>query len=552
MTLCPKAFKSVSLTPSLMNRRPLRIILLGVVLLLNSCRTQPQQPTAYVPDQALGPLFEAVQMQSVFRDSKTFADCAPRQAPEDILAQYQAEKSQTGFNLRTFVLAHFDVPPASDTMYKSNVAEGMEKHLVAQWNNLTRHPDSVRQYSSLLPLPKPYVVPGGRFREIYYWDSYFTMLGLASSDRFDLIQNMLDNFAYLIDKHGHIPNGNRTYYLSRSQPPFFAAMVKLYAQYKGKEALLTYLPQLEKEYGFWMQGSEALTTEKPTDRRVVQVAPGVILNRYWDNRAAPRAESYREDALLGKSLPEAKRELLYRNIRAACESGWDFSSRWFDDGQTLATINTTNIVPVDLNALMYNLESTLAEGYAAQGNQLRAEAYQSKALARKNAVLRYCWNEEKGYFYDYQFQRQRPTSALTLAGMYPFYFGMADPEQARRAANILAKQLLMGGGLVTTLHSTHQQWDSPNGWPPLQWMAIGGLRRYQQDSLANSIKNRWLRLNEVVFAQTGKMMEKYNVTDLSLKAGGGEYPLQDGFGWTNGVALALIREKIHLAPSQNK
>jgi alpha,alpha-trehalase len=274
--------------------------------------------------------------------------------------------------------------------------------------------------------------------------------------------------------------------------------------------------------------------------------------RYWDNRAAPRAESYREDVLLGQSLPEAKREELYRNIRAACESGWDFSSRWFDDNSTLATINTTSIIPVDLNALLYNLETTLAEGFASQGNQAKSADYQNKALTRKNALLRYCWNEEKGYFYDYQFRRKQQTGALTLAGMYPFYFGMADPAQAGKAASALEKHLLLAGGLVTTLNRTHQQWDSPNGWPPLQWMAIGGLRRYQQDSLANNIKSRWIRLNEGVFNQTGKMMEKYNVTDLSLKAGGGEYPLQDGFGWTNGVVLALIREKVSLAPARNK
>jgi alpha,alpha-trehalase len=530
-----------------MNKQISPAILMVLAIFLYSCRTQPEvSHEAYIPDKALGSLYDAVEMQSVFADSKTFADCTPRQSPKEILELYEAEKEKPGFNLRTFVLAHFDIPAASDTLFKSNVSKGMEAHLVAQWDNLTRHPDSARQYSSLIPLPKPYVVPGGRFREIYYWDSYFTMLGLAASDRFDLIKGMLDNFAYLIDQHGHIPNGNRTYYLSRSQPPFFAAMVKLYAQYQGKEKALVYLPQLEKEYAFWMDGSDSLSASAPTHRRVIRLqhdTAKVIMNRYWDDRPEPRTESYREDVLLGQKLPAPQREKLYRNIRAACESGWDFSSRWFADGQNLSSIVTTEIIPVDLNVLMYNLEQTLAELYTLKGNPEQATSYQTKAEARKKAILHYCWNEKKGYFFDYHFTHQSQTEALTLAGMYPLWLSLASPEQAKRAAAVLQEKLLVPGGLVTTLSKTSQQWDSPNGWPPLQWVSIQGLRQYQKETLADTIAGRWLNLNKAVFGQTGKMMEKYNVTDLSIKAGGGEYPLQDGFGWTNGVALGLIREK---------
>jgi alpha,alpha-trehalase len=522
--------------------RQIMLSLLSTAVLLNACRNAPQPAAPYLPDQQLGILYHEVQMQSVFADSKTFADCTPRQSPEEILALYQSAKSKPDFNLRSFVLAHFDVPAPSDTLFKSNVSGGMEAHLEKQWDNLTRQPDAVRAYSSLIPLPQAYVVPGGRFREIYYWDSYFTMQGLAVSNRFDLIKGMLDNFAYLIDQFGHIPNGNRTYYLSRSQPPFFASMVNLYAQYKGPEAALAYLPQLEKEHQFWMDGSGTLTDSKPTFRRVVRVAPDVVLNRYWDDRPEPRTESYKEDVTLGQKLPKEKREALYRNIRAACESGWDFSSRWFTDGRNLVSIATTEIVPVDLNVLLYNLELTMAGLYQQQGKEEKSKALRRQAQVRRDAILRYCWDQEKGYFFDYHFPSNKRTPALTLAGMYPLWLQIATPEQASRATEILRDSFLLKGGLVTTPIATAQQWDSPNGWPPLQWIAIQGLHHYQQDKLADTISTRWLRLNETVFRKTGKMMEKYNVADLSLIAGGGEYPLQDGFGWTNGVALGLIRQ----------
>jgi neutral trehalase len=148
--------------------------------------------------------------------------------------------------------------------------------------------------SSLLPLPYPYVVPGGRFRELYYWDSYFTMLGLEADGRHDLALNMLKDFAFEIDCYGHVPNGNRTYYLSRSQPPFFSLMVDLIAKREGETSYVTYLPELEAEYEFWMDGSTVLRGSEGY-RRVVRLRDGTILNRYWDDRAEPRDESYRED-----------------------------------------------------------------------------------------------------------------------------------------------------------------------------------------------------------------------------------------------------------------
>jgi alpha,alpha-trehalase len=381
-------------------------------------------------------------------------------------------------------------------------------------------------------------VPGGRFREIYYWDSYFTMLGLQVSGRADVIQHMVDNFAHLIDTLGFIPNGNRTYYLGRSQPPFFALMVNVLAEIKGEEILLKYRHHLEKEYAFWMAGENNLSAENPVQGRVVRLPDGSILNRYWDDNAAPRPEAYIEDVHVAeKSGQDA--ETVYHHIRAAAESGWDFSSRWFRDGQSMATIQTTDLLPVDLNCLLYFLEKTLVHTYRLLPDHTPVEVMKDRARLRKAAIQKYFWNEAEGFYFDYNFSEKRLSDQWTLAAVFPLFFQIAEKEQAAKVAQYIEAKFLQPGGVATTLVRSGQQWDAPNGWAPLQWMTFQGLRNYGFDTLASGIRRRWLALNEKTYAATGKMMEKYNVMDTEAKAGGGEYPNQDGFGWTNGVYLKL-------------
>ncbi|CAA9252721.1 MAG: GH37 [uncultured Cytophagales bacterium] len=515
-----------------------------VFLLLAGCRDAAQNASqkAYVPDEHLGELFHDVQMARIFPDSKTFADCQPRFPVEEITAAYGKERKGNGFNLKDFVYRNFVVPAPQTVPPTSPEVRTMAEHIRSNWARLVRPPDSLSERSSLLPLPHPYVVPGGRFREIYYWDTYFTCLGLAASSRWDLVGNMTKNFAYLIDTYGFVPNGNRTYYLSRSQPPFFSHMVRLLGEFKGPDSAAVYLPQLEKEYNFWMDGESKLTESNPAHRHVVRVADGVYLNRYWDTAEKPRPEAYREDFTLAQGLSEAERKRLYRNIRAACESGWDFSSRWFADGKNLGSIVTTEIIPVDLNSLLYHLEETLGALYEYRGNADKATDYRKRAQARREAILRYCWDESKGFFVDYHYPSGKSTGRLSMAAAYPLWMGIADSTQAVRVAGRLQKEFLAEGGMATTLAETRQQWDYPNGWPPLQWIAVRGLTRYNQLDLAGQLRTRWLKVNRRVYDRTGRMVEKYNVADMSLEAGGGEYPVQDGFGWTNGVALDLLAQ----------
>jgi len=507
---------------------------------------QHEQPThsrqRQSPDDIYGSLFEAVQQNAVFEDTKTFVDCTPLFPPDTIMARYLSTYNQPDFNLPAFVRQHFELPHNFASGFNSDTSKTTAQHIDQLWPVLTRNPDDADQTGSLIPLPFPYIVPGGRFGEVYYWDSYFTMLGLQVAGKMDMVRHMANNFAYLIDTIGFIPNGNRTYYLGRSQPPFFSMVIRLIEASDGIDKATPYLPQLEKEYAFWMNGHDNLNANKPEIRRVVRMPNGTILNRYWDDIPKPRPESYREDVITAQ-LSARESKAVFTDLRAGAESGWDFSSRWLSDPNDLSSIHTTDFIPVDLNALLFHLESIIAEYAGHTGNAAKAEQFQQLADKRKKALLQYCWNENAGFFFDYDFVRQQQSTVFSLAAMYPLFFQMANKQQATACAAIIQRDFLQPGGVVTTLLQTGQQWDAPNGWAPLQWITIQGLRHYGHQSLADDISRRWIALNEKVYRNTGKMVEKYNVTDLSLKAGGGEYPVQDGFGWSNGVLLKLLSKQ---------
>lgn len=517
--------------------------LISLLVLAFACtpaKVEESTTDYYMPWESLGVLFHDVQMSGIFPDSKTFVDCIPKRNPAEILADYEHEKVSSDFDLADFVSQNFELPATPPT---PELAENtrLQDHLHGLWDQLVRPAGQQNSYSTLLPLPNSYVVPGGRFREIYYWDSYFTMIGLAESGREDLIKNMLDNFDYLIKTVGFIPNGNRTYYLGRSQPPYFSSMVGLYMRFTSDSAGLSYLPAMQQEYDFWMDGADQLSAQNVAYRRVVRLADGTVLNRFWDDLDIPRPESYKPDFELAESLPsDSSKAMLYRHLRAAAESGWDFSTRWFRDKSDFATIATTDILPVDLNCLLYAMERNLAKLYALQGSTDRSDFYNERASSRKAAINALFWDETAGGYTDYFWTDGQLSDQFTLAGAYPLYFMIADEAKADRQQALIQSKFLMPGGLVTTELASGQQWDHPNGWAPLQWLTVKGLENYGQTDLAQEISRRWVRTNQKVFQSTGKMMEKYNVLDTTLTAGGGEYPTQDGFGWSNGVVLGLM------------
>jgi alpha,alpha-trehalase len=489
------------------------------------------------PQKLFGDFFVAVQTAQIFPDQKIFVDATPKGDPASIVRLYEQQKGKPDFDLKAFVLAHFTLP--TDRAITPPSDQTLREHIDWLWSPLTRTTTSVPPNSSLIPLPKPYVVPGGRFREGYYWDTYFTMLGLQESGHEDLVDDMLENFAYEITTFGHIPNGNRTYYLSRSQPPFFSFMVELVAKREGDAVYKKYLPELRKEWAYWMQGSSATPPGSAT-RNVVVLPDHVVLNRYWDEQDTPRDESYLEDVKTAQQVKDRAPNEVYRDLRAAAESGMDFGSRWFGDGQTLATIRTTAIVPVDLNSLMFHLENTIAHGCRVARDFACAAEYRKRATRRAEAINKYLWNKN-GYYSDYDWQLGKPRDNRTDAMLFPLFVGAAWPERAQQTARVAEAALLKPGGLATTTYKSSQQWDAPNGWAPMQWVAIDGLRRYGCIDLARKISERFLATVRDVYATEHKLVEKYVVDGSGAGGGGGgEYPLQDGFGWTNGVTLKLL------------
>ena len=519
-------------------------------LIFIACKQTPKAPQSLPetkahlsPEIRYGALFEAVQLNAVFPDSKTFADCRPKSSTDEILNKYQKAKLNTDFDLKLFVSEHFELPVNYSSGFKSDTSRSISDHIKAFWPVLLRQPHTT-DTGTLIPFSKPYIASREATNELNYWDSHFIILGLKSTGQWDLIENMVDNYANLIDEYGFIPGCNRTYCLSRSQAPVFSLIVRILAENNGIETMKKYLPFLQKEYDFWMDGMYQLSNANPAAKHVVRLQDGSILNRYWDKSDQPRPEAYLEDIAFVKDLDRPAGEV-YRHIRSAVESGWEFSSRWLKDGHYLASIHTTDIIPVDLNALLYLLEMTLAEAYEIDGDVERSTLMKQKAQNRKMALFRYCWNEKAGFFLDYDFVARKVKSMPSLAAVYPLYVNLAEQYQADSVASKIEKESLKDGGLLTTLTETGQDWDAPNGWPHLQWIAIDGLRNYGYNALADSIKHRWIALNEKVYKNSGRLHEKYNVSEDDLKSYGEEHPFQNGNGWTNGVFLSLFMEELN-------
>jgi alpha,alpha-trehalase len=499
--------------------------------LLAAAPTHAAAPAAHgtvaTPHELYGDLFVDVQMARVFGDGKSFVDARPKSDPALIRARFEVERRGAGFSLPDFVHAHFALPGHAAP---TGPQLGIREHIRALWPLLVREDRDPLPGDSQLPLPRRYVVPGGRFRELYYWDSYFTMLGLVADGRRDLAEDMLANFAHLIATYGFIPNSSRSYMLSRSQPPFFFKMVELLHADDPAAGFAAHLPALRAEHAFWMDGEAGAASH----RRVLRLPDATVLNRYWDDRCTPREESWREDVLTAQASGRPH-EQVWRDLRAGAESGWDFSGRWCADVMDIATIETTAIAPVDLNALLCGLEAAIALGAARAADPATAAAFQARADARRRLLQTRFWRADAGHFADVHASQARP---LTAAALVPLYLGLATPAQATATAAQVEHHLLGANGLLTSRDATGQQWDAPNGWAPLQWMAAQGLARYGHAALARQIAERWCASVHRVYLATGRLLEKYDAAQ-DRPGGGGEYETQDGFGWTNGVFVAF-------------
>jgi len=475
-------------------------------------------------------LFDDVQRSKVFEDQKMMTDAVPLFSISEINAKYEQEKQSGNFDLKEFVMSNFDFLGAKISIQREEHLP-INEHIEKLWDELTR--TAYEEKGTLLKLPKPYVVPGGRFNEFFYWDSYFIMLGLQVSGRVEMMKNIIENCSYLIQTVGFVPNASRTHFLSRSQPPYFSLMLDLlFETTKDESIYIQYHDTLEKEYAFWMSGADGLENGSGV-KRVVRTIDGDVLNRYYDAENEPRPESYLIDI---EDSENAAGEEFYRNIRSACESGWDFSSRWFADGENIQTIETLNIAQLDLNCLIWHLEKTLVRSSAMQGFNEKENYFIQRAKNRRALIQKYFWDEDAEIFKDFHIKKHQKTASEHIVSLYPLFLNIVTDEQAKKTAKTIGEKLLYKGGLATTTKQSGQQWDFPNAWAPYQWMGFKAMKNY---GFAEKIKNNWCSNVERVYNNTGKLMEKYNVMDTDSIAGGGEYPNQDGFGWTNGVYLKL-------------
>jgi len=491
----------------------------------------------YIKD--ISSLFDDVQRSRIFEDQKTMTDLIPLYSITEINQKYEKHKKDKGFDLKYFVLSNFEFLP-------NKVPQEMEKlpileHIEKLWDYLTF--SAKENIGTLLQLPKSYIVPGGRFKEFFYWDSYFVLLGLQVSGRIEMIENIVENCSYLIQNIGFVPNASRNYFLSRSQPPYFSLMVELLAETLQDDNIYKkYYNSLKKEYDFWTneEGESIDYSGWKSVKRLIKIPEGGILNRYYDAENSPRPESYlidiedNEKRIL-KSKGTDDRVEFYRSLRSACESGWDFSSRWFADNENIESIETLNISQIDLNCLLWHLEKTLAKASELANDVEMQNFYANRAEQRKNLINKYFWDDEVKIYRDFHIKSKTVIKSEHIASLYPLFVGIASKEQASYMAKVVREKFLHAGGLITTTKQSGQQWDSPNAWAPLQWIGFISMKNYNFLDIAEEIKINWCKNVERVYENTGKLMEKYNALDISQFAGGGEYPNQDGFGWTNGV-----------------
>uniref|UniRef100_A0A5S6QXN0 Trehalase n=1 Tax=Trichuris muris TaxID=70415 RepID=A0A5S6QXN0_TRIMR len=529
-----------------------------------------------------GPLLDAVQRARLFKDSKYFVDMSLRHDPLVILESFIAVRNKSDpEELRRFVDANFDRPgselepctptdwtpvPKSFDVIKDPHYRFWAHTINQKWLVLCRmvkkevhkNPD----HYSLIAVKRPFIVPGGRFLEYYYWDTYWILKGLLASGMYTTAKDMILNLASMVERFGFVPNGGRIYYLNRSQPPFLTACVYDYYNATKDLGLVQFaLPLLEKEYQFWVR--ERTVPFKNGDDEPIR------LYQYKAKADRPRSESYREDMEITENLPDQKaRQQLWDDITSACESGWDFTSRWFGSSgpyrNTLRSIRTTRVVPVDLNAFMCANDHMLSKMYEAVGDAEMADEHRRNYETSKQVMKKIFWDPDDNIWYDVDLETGKRAPTYYPSNAVPLYsqcFNDSEDELGEMVSKYLEKTgvLNVPYGLPSSLLWTDEQWDRPNGWAPIQHMIIEGLRRSTNADVqetAFQIAKKWLELNYRVFLRTGgKMFEKYNVENGYSPGGGGEYDVQEGFGWTNGVVLDLLitygdRLSVPVAPAK--
>ncbi|VDO20238.1 unnamed protein product [Brugia timori] len=526
-----------------------------------------------------GRLLAAVNVHNLFQDSKYFVDMPMKFDPEVIQEEFDrrfGEYELQAINrsaLKAFVDEYFDLPgneledcqleewiehPSKLMKIQDTLLRDWALKLNAIWKLLCRKIKSNGnpKRTSLIYVPEEFIVPGGRFREFYYWDAYWIVKGLAASGLHNTIKKMITNFVTIVDRYGFIPNGGRIYYLGRSQPPLLIPMVYEYYELTHDLAFINkILPTLIKEYEFWQ------------NNRVINVSDdkgNTFSVFYYHSKCnVPRPESFRADIIHASLLLAHERPKFYMDIASAAESGWDFSSRWFRDNHNIETIETTDIIPIDLNAFIcWNLD-ILQYLLKHTGNPSKSKMFRDKREILRQAMLQIFYNNTEGAWFDYNLRTKSHNSNFYPSIVVPLFgecyqpLNLARPQQIVNYLNaqFFYRMVMLtlqktgvynypGGIPASLIENTKQQWDFPNGWSPANHMIIEGMRKSSNPVVqeqAYRLARKWILGNFKVFRETGYMWEKYDVNGtVSQPGGGGEYFVQDGFGWSNGVILDLL------------
>ncbi|KAK3107317.1 hypothetical protein FSP39_011735, partial [Pinctada imbricata] len=436
-----------------------------------------------------GDILDYIQRKKVFEDGKTFVDMNLKESPATVVSAFQALLRSTSGNpsksqLKDFTKQYFDGP-------------GTEFE-----------PWDPEDYTRL--------------------DSYWVIKGLLICEMNTTVRGMLENFSVLVNKFGFIPNGGRIYFSGRSQPPFFIPMV--YEYYKATqdlEFIRNISSSMEEEYLFWKVNR---TTDVMKNGDVFQ------MNRYSSAVNTPRPESYLEDIETAENLTQEEKRDLFSDISSACESGWDFSSRWLSrdtESLSLNTLTTRDIIPVDLNSLLYLNEKILSEFFRLLGNDSKSSMYLNYSHVRKEAIEAVFWNEERGIWQDYSIATNASRDYFFPSNLFPLFVDSVDDKTTKITKVLEYLDYLdiinYDGGIPTSLLASNQQWDFPNGWPPLQQTFIWALEiseNAKASSIAFNVTKKWINSNWIGWNRTRNMFEKYSVVHPGSRGGGGEYGVQ--------------------------
>lgn len=514
-----------------------------------------------------GKLLDTVQMMEIYQDSKTFVDMKMKQSPNETLSAFNSFMADRNDKpnkneLKAWVESMFEKPgaefeewipddwvesPAFLQNIKDPELRAFAKKLNSIWLELGRKMiDDVKvnpDLYSIIHVDNPVIVPGGRFREFYYWDSYWIVRGLLLSEMKKTTHGMLENFLSIIQRYGFIPNGGRIYYSMRSQPPLLCGMIKTYVDATKDEKFATEAVEtLEREFEFFM------------NNYIVEVN-NHHLAVYGYKSSGPRPESYREDVISAQIFEkDDDKEDYYCELKAAAESGMDFTSRWFIKNGTnsgnLTDLKCRYIIAVELNAILYWNAEIISEFYALKNDLRKSNMYKLKAEEIKKAINAVLWNEEEGIWLDYDLINKKHRHYFTPTNLSPLWTGSYDKTDASLAKKVLQYIDRLGldkfpGGVPNTLENTNEQWDFPNVWPPMQHMlimALDGMDSQEAKDLAFKWAQRWVRGNYIAYNDTTHMYEKYNAEVLGGHGGGGEYGVQTGFGWSNGAVMDLMNK----------